>query len=120
VVFLFAYSFLQWNGNVFAMLLRRICCITVAKEKTNMTKLLGLRTVYDIDPTKTFRVADILEAGAILPRSVRIDELMVADLAPEKCVCFEFMGDNPECPIHGELDGSDNRMSTQMRENLDY
>jgi hypothetical protein len=36
------------------------------------------------------------------------------------CSCFEFAGDNPECPVHyPKAEGSDNRMSTQMREYLD-
>ena len=73
-----------------------------------MTKLLGLRTVYDIDPTKTFRIADILEDDAILPHSVRIEDLMIADLTeePEKhCCCYEFVGDNKYCPIHGAFMG---------------
>jgi hypothetical protein len=71
-----------------------------------MTKLLGLRTVYDIDPTKTLRIADILEDGAILPISVKIEDLMIAELTeePEKhCCCYEFFGDNKDCPIQGEF-----------------
>lgn len=75
-----------------------------------MKKLLGLRTVYDIDPTKTFRIADILEAGAILPHSVRIEDLMIADLEAEeddeKCICIFYIGDNGVCPVHGALDDS--------------
>lgn len=73
-----------------------------------MTKLLGIRTVYDIDPSKTFRIADILEDGAILPHSVTLDKLMVVDLEPAdepekpQCACYEFIGDNPDCPIHGD------------------
>lgn len=74
-----------------------------------MTKLLGIRTVYDIDSSKTFRIADILEAGAILPHSVSLAELMVADLEPKDdeeksttCLCYEFVGDNPLCPDHGD------------------
>ncbi|MBL0320754.1 MAG: hypothetical protein IPP74_15875 [Alphaproteobacteria bacterium] len=45
-------------------------------------KLLGIRTVYDVDPTKTFRIADILTDGALLPHSVTLAELMVMDLEP--------------------------------------
>ena len=45
-----------------------------------MTKLLGTRTVYDIDPNKTFRIADILESGAILPRSVLLSDLLISEL----------------------------------------
>ena len=73
-----------------------------------MTKLLGIRTVYDVDPTKTFRIADILESGAILPHSVTLDKLMIEDLEPadddksDTCLCYEFVGDNPLCPDHGE------------------
>jgi len=69
-----------------------------------MTKLLDIRTVYNIDPAKTFRIADILEAGAILPRSVNIAELLVMDLEPAEpvCYCYEYAGDNPLCPDHGE------------------
>ena len=83
-----------------------------------MTKLLGIRTVYDIDPTKTFRIADILEAGAILPRSVKLSELMVTDLQ-EQCVCLEYAGDDPKCPVHGymnEQEGSDTSMSAQLND----
>jgi len=72
-----------------------------------MTKLLGIRTVYDIDPTKTFRIADILEAGAILPRSVNIADLMLSDLTEEpQCICIFYIGDNGVCPVHGTLDDS--------------
>lgn len=74
-----------------------------------MTKLLGIRTVYDIDPSKTFRIADILEDGAILPHSVSIAELMVMDLEADEeqeksttCLCYEYAGDNPLCPDHGD------------------
>ena len=83
-----------------------------------MTKLLGIRTVYDIDPTKTFRIADILEAGAILPRSVKLSGLMVTDLQ-EQCVCLEYAGDDPKCPVHGymnEQEGSDTSMSAQLND----
>ena len=71
-----------------------------------MTKLLGIRTVYDTDPTKPFRVADVIEDGAILPHSVRIEDLNVHDLesADEPiCSCFLYMGDNPNCPEHGGM-----------------
>ena len=81
-----------------------------------MTKLLGIRTVYDIDPTKTFRIADILEAGAILPHSVPINEVMIEDLEPEQCVCLEYAGDDPKCPVHGEQEGSDTSMMTQLQD----
>ena len=82
-----------------------------------MTKLLGIRTVYDIDPTKTFRIADILEAGAILPHSVPLSEVMVEDLEqPEQCVCLEYAGDDPKCPVHGEQEGSDTSMMTQLQD----
>ena len=85
-----------------------------------MTKLLGIRTVYDIDPTKTFRIADILEAGAILPRSVPLSEVMVEDLEqPEQCVCLEYAGDDPKCPVHGwmnEQEGSDTSMMIQLQD----
>ena len=75
-----------------------------------MTKLLGIRTVYDVDPAKTFRIADILADGALLPHSVTLAELMVMDLEPadddeeksETCTCYEYAGDNPLCPDHGE------------------
>lgn len=80
-----------------------------------MKKLLGIRTVYDIDPSKTFRVADILEAGAILPHSVNIGELMVADLDTE-CACFDFIGDNPDCKEHGNFEGSDTSMMSQLQD----
>ena len=83
-----------------------------------MKTLLGIRTVYDIDPTKTFRIADILEAGAILPCSVRLSELMVTDLQ-EQCVCLEYAGDDPKCPGHGwmnEQEGSDTSMSAQLND----
>lgn len=71
-------------------------------------KLLGIRTVYDVDPTKTFRIADILTDGALLPHSVTLAELMVMDLetAEEKsetCTCYEFICDNPNCPDHKHL-----------------
>jgi hypothetical protein len=68
-----------------------------------MTKLLGIRTVYDIDPTKTFRIADILEAGAIIPHSVKLSEVMVSDLQDENpiCVCLEYAGAIPNA-VHGE------------------
>ena len=85
-----------------------------------MTKLLGIRTVYDIDPSKTFRIADILEAGAILPRSVPISEVMVEDLEqPEQCRCLEYAGDDPKCPVHGwmnEQEGSDTSTMTQLND----
>ena len=87
-----------------------------------MKTLLGIRTVYDIDPTKTFRIADILEAGAILPHSVPLSEVMVSDLQNENpiCVCLEYIGDNGYCPVHGqpisELDGSDTSMMTQLQD----
>ena len=81
-----------------------------------MTKLLGIRTVYDIDPTKTFRIADILEAGAILPHSVPINEVMIEDLEPEQCRCLEYAGDDPKCPVHGEQEGSDTSMSAQLND----
>ena len=86
-----------------------------------MTKLLGIRTVYDIDPAKTFRIADILEAGAILPHSVPINEVMIEDLEqPEQCVCLEYIGDNGYCPVHGqpigELDGSDTSTMTKLQD----
>jgi len=90
------------------MLLMRFCCINGARRKNDMTKLLGIRTVYDVDPTKTFRIADILENGAILPHSVTMDKLMVEDLEPadddksDTCLCYEFVGDNPLCPDHGD------------------
>ena len=84
-----------------------------------MTKLLGIRTVYDIDPTKTFRIADILEAGAILPHSVKLDELKLEDLT-EQCVCLEYIGDNGYCPVHGqpigEQEGSDTSMMAQLQD----
>ena len=75
-----------------------------------MTKLLGIRTVYDVDPAKTFLIADILTDGALLPHSVTLDELMVMDLEPadddeeksETCLCYEYAGDNPFCPDHGQ------------------
>lgn len=89
-----------------------------------MTKLLDIRTVYDVDPTKTFRIADILENGAILPHSVSIAELMVMDLEPadddksEHCLCYEHIGDNPLCPdhwqIYAENEGSDSSMLGQL------
>ena len=25
------------------------------------------------------------------------------EIDESKCVCFEYMGDNPECPLHGNL-----------------
>lgn len=85
-----------------------------------MTKLLGIRTVYDIDPSKTFRIADILEDGAILPHSVSIAELMVMDLEADEeksstCLCYEFVGDNPLCPDHG---GEFTRADEQERSDL--
>ena len=83
-----------------------------------MAKLLGIRTVYDIDPTKTFRIADILEAGAILPHSVPLSEVMLEDLKqPEQCRCLEYAGDDPKCPVHGwekEQEGSDTSTMTQL------
>lgn len=85
-----------------------------------MTKLLGIRTVYDIDQAKTFRIADILEAGAILPHSVPLSEVVVEDLEqPEQCRCLEYAGDDPKCPVHGwmnEQDGSDTSMSAQLND----
>lgn len=87
-----------------------------------MTKLLGIRTVYDIDMTKTFRIADILEAGAIIPHSVKLSDLMVSDLQDENpiCVCLEYIGDNGYCPVHGqplgELEGSDTSTMTQLQD----
>lgn len=76
-----------------------------------MTKFLGLRKVYDVDPTKPFMVADVLEDGAILPHSVLLSDLPVlsleslddiTELEKPQCVCYEYMGDNLDCPIHGE------------------
>ena len=111
-----------------------------------MTKLLGIRTVYNIDPNKTFRIADILEAGAIIPHSVKLDELKLEDLQnencalcdgtgykrvsptilatcdhnePEQCRCIEYAGDDPECPVHGwanEQEGSDTSTMTQLND----
>lgn len=83
-----------------------------------MKTLLGLRTVYDIDMNKTFRIADILEAGAILPHSVKLDELKLEDLT-EQCVCLEYAGDDPKCPVHGwmnEQEGSDTGMMAQLND----
>ena len=80
-----------------------------------MKTLLGMRTVYDIDPTKTFRIADILEAGAIIPHSVKLSDLMVTDLQ-EQCVCLEYAGDDPKCPVHGEQEGSDTSMKAQLND----
>ena len=82
-----------------------------------MKTLLGIRTVYDIDPAKTFRIADILEAGAILPHSVPLSEVMLEDLKqPEQCRCLEYAGDDPKCPVHGEQEGSDTSMSAQLND----
>ena len=87
-----------------------------------MKKLLGIRTVYDIDHNKTFRIADVLESGAILPHSVPLSEVMVSDLQDENpiCVCLEYIGDNGYCPVHGqplgELDGSDTSMKAQLND----
>ena len=46
---------------------------------------------------------------------------------PALCCCLEYIGDNGPCPVHGspftdplEPEGSDNSVSTQMREHLDY
>ena len=64
-----------------------------------MKKLIAIRTVYNVDPAKTFRIADILEAGAVLPHSVPLDQLMVSDLV---------MLDEPE--------GSDTSMSAQLND----
>lgn len=83
-----------------------------------MKTLLGIRTVYDIDPNKTFRIADILEAGAILSHSVKLDELKLEDLT-EQCVCLEYAGDDPKCPVHGwmnEQEGSDTSTMTQLND----
>ena len=69
-----------------------------------MTKLIGVRTVYDTDPSKPFRVADVIEDGAILPHSVRIEDLQLSDLEEKPvCCCFEYVGDNKDCPIHGKF-----------------
>ena len=38
-------------------------------------EILGYRTVYDVDPSKTFMVADVMLPGAILPVSIRCDEI---------------------------------------------
>ena len=82
-----------------------------------MKTLLGIRTVYDIDQTKTFRIADILEAGAIIPHSVPLSEVMVEDLEqPEQCRCIEYAGDDPKCPVHGEQEGSDTSTMTQLQD----
>ena len=82
-----------------------------------MKKLLGIRTVYNVDQTKTFRIADILEAGAILPRSVPLSEVMLEDLKqPEQCRCLEYAGDDPKCPVHGEQEGSDTSMMAQLQD----
>lgn len=85
-----------------------------------MKKLLGIRTVYDIDPNKTFRIADILEAGAIVPHSVPLSEVMIEDLEqPEQCCCEEYAGDIPNCPVHGwmnEQDGSDTSTKAQLND----
>ena len=64
-----------------------------------MTKLIAIRTVYNIDPLKTFRIADILEAGAILPHSVPLTDLMVSDLI-----------------MLDEIEGSDTSMSAQLND----
>lgn len=83
-----------------------------------MTKLLGIRTVYDVDPTKTFRIADILTDGALLPHSVTLAELMVMDLEPadgeddsKACNCYEYAGDNKDCPIHSQYYHNDSDFS---------
>lgn len=90
-----------------------------------MTKFLGLRKVYDVDPTKPFMVADILEDGAILPHSVLLSDLPVlsleslddiTELEKPQCVCYEYMGDNLDCPIHGRAkpEGCDSSMLGQL------
>lgn len=87
-----------------------------------MTKLLGIRTVYDTDPTKPFRVADVIEDGAILPHSVRIEDLNVNDLesADEQiCCCFEIAGDNADCPEHaGAFTDAEIKADYQERNDL--
>ena len=38
---------------------------------------------------------------------------------PEQCVCLEYAGDDPRCPIHGwmnEQEGSDTSMSAQLND----
>jgi hypothetical protein len=64
-----------------------------------MKKLIAIRTVYNVDPEKTFRIADILEAGAILPHSVPLNELLVSDLV-----------------MLDELEGSETSMSAQLND----
>ena len=63
-----------------------------------MKKLLDIRTVYNVDPAKTFRIVDILEAGAILPHSVPLADVMVFDL------------------VIDEHEGSDSSMMTQLND----
>jgi len=90
-----------------------------------MTKFLGLRKVYDVDQTKPFMVADVLEDGAILPHSVLLSDLPVLTLEADteivenekpQCVCYEYMGDNLDCPIHGlaNQEGCDSSMLGQL------
>lgn len=38
-------------------------------------KILGLRNVYDVDPSKPFLIADVQTVGAILPHGIRLEEL---------------------------------------------
>jgi len=45
-------------------------------------------------------------------------DIAKADKEP-LCICLEHIGDNGFCPVHGEPEGSDNRISTQMCEHLD-
>lgn len=35
-----------------------------------------------------------------------VGEVGDVQTAVERCVCFEFAGDNPDCPIHGHGDDS--------------
>jgi hypothetical protein len=79
-----------------------------------MKKLLGIRTVYNVDPAKTFRIADILEAGAIVPHSVPLNDLLVTDLIT--CTCLEYAGDSYDCPTHGAVEGSNTSMSAQLND----
>lgn len=61
---------------------------------------------------------DALDRAEARERAERIDREMDEAKKSPVCACYEYQGDNPECPEHGE-NGSDNRVSTQIREYLD-
>lgn len=46
-------------------------------EELEVAEYFGTRRVYDVDPAKSWMVADVLIKGAIVPISVTLDNLLI-------------------------------------------